>query len=570
MIIRRFTSAFGFAVASAGIFTRQGECFSPAGSKPKRSFLHQLDRVLSKFQNPEEQLKDYLYLNGNYAPVSTELVNAPVEVVEGALPPELDGLFARNGPNPVKDRLSRKYHWFDGHAMVHNLRVRDGRAYYTNQFVPSARYRVEKEMDEDFFPGLGEYSGVLGLIKILFHPTMVREKVSDLKTVAPPNTNFFLFRDRFYALNEASVPLELRVLEDGRLEPVGYELFGGALDYPMSAHPKIDSRNGDLLFHGYAVEADLVKEHGTMKVGRLSACTGEVESFFNPLGEDYVTFAHNMMHTDNYMIVYDCNVHFDAAGMFDGGPFFRTKDGYNLRFGLVPKNATGPDEVVWVDTGNPGAVVHPLNSWEEPDGTIVIWTPFCRNLLIDLESEDINEFLMVEFRIDPATGRVTRETIDNSLNVEFSDIPSTGGSFERFGYTAIQDLSTAGEGSFSGFCVWDMAERELRKAVYYREGDEGGEPIAIKADDGSVYVGVHVHNKNEDQSYFLLFDGESEETDCLIARLKLPQRVPFGFHGVWVSGKDLRSHFAHHEGSSRGERAAYQGVREAPNTAFLS
>lgn len=538
---------------AAGLGPQPAACFSPSKSnnERKRSFLHRFDRLLSTLQKPEEQLKDYTYLSGNYAPVATEIVDAPVEVVSGALPADLDGLFARNGPNPVAERLSRRYHWFDGHGMIHNLVFKDGEAFYTNQFVPSARYRVEEELGEDFFPGLGEYTGIWGLVKILFHSTMVREKVHDLKTVAPPNTGLLMFRNRFYALNEGNVPFEVRVKENGKLEPIGYESFGGALDYPMSAHPKID-QNGDLLFHGYAVEADLVKEHGTMKVGRFSLESGEVESYFNPFGEDYVTFAHNMLHTENYMIVYDCNVHFDAAGMFDGGSFFRTKDGYNLRFGLVPKTIDGaassaPDDVVWVDTGEPGAVVHPLNSWEEPDGTVVIWTPLCKNLVIDLESQDLNEFVMVEFRIDPGTGRVTRETIDDSVNVEFSDIPAMG-RFTRFGYTAIQDSSTVGEGSFSGFCVWDMTKRKLHKAVYYNEGEEGGEPIAIETDKGNVYVGVHVHNMNEDKSYFLLFDGESTD---LIARLMMPQRVPFGFHGLWVPGGDLRAHFAHHDGKEK-------------------
>ncbi len=42
---------------------------------------------------------------------------------------------------------------------------------------------------------------------------------------------------------------------DGRLEYVGYETFGGVLDYPVSAHPIRDGN--DLLFHSYSVDEEV-------------------------------------------------------------------------------------------------------------------------------------------------------------------------------------------------------------------------------------------------------------------------------------------------------------------------
>jgi carotenoid cleavage dioxygenase-like enzyme len=85
---------------------------------------------------------------------------------------------------------------------------------------------------------------------------------------------------------------------------------------------------------------------------------------------------------------------------------------------------------------------------------------------VDLESDEINKFHMVEFRLFPQTGEVTKELIDDSVNVEFCVAPKMG-SFVRYGYTAIQDPSTPGEGSFAGFCVWDMLERKLHSKVLY-------------------------------------------------------------------------------------------------------
>lgn len=39
-----------------------------------------------------------------------------------------------------------------------------------------------------------------------------------------------------------------------------------------------------------------------------------------------------------------------------------------------------------------------------------------------------------------------------------------------------------------------------------------------------------------------IFDGENGE---LITRLKMPHRVPFGFHGLWVTGEELGGHYSY-------------------------
>ena len=57
------------------------------------------------------------------------------------------------------------------------------------------------------------------------------------------------------------------------------------------------------------------------------------------------------------------------------------------------------------------------------------------------------------------------------------------------------------------------------------------------------YVGVYTFHLLEEQTYFLIFDGENGE---LITRLKMPHRVPFGFHGIWVTGEELCGHHSYH------------------------
>ena len=68
---------------------------------------------------------------GNYAPVADELTEYALPV-EGAIPPELDGWYLRNGPNPREATA----HWFTGDGMIHGVRVEDGQAkWYRNRWV---------------------------------------------------------------------------------------------------------------------------------------------------------------------------------------------------------------------------------------------------------------------------------------------------------------------------------------------------------------------------------------------------------------------------------------------------
>ena len=59
------------------------------------------------------------FLQGNFAPVQEETTVDNLKVI-GTLPPEMDGMFVRNGPNPQFPPLGN-YHWFFGDGMLHGV-----------------------------------------------------------------------------------------------------------------------------------------------------------------------------------------------------------------------------------------------------------------------------------------------------------------------------------------------------------------------------------------------------------------------------------------------------------------
>jgi len=66
---------------------------------------------------------------------------------------------------------------------------------------------------------------------------------------------------------------------------------------------------------------------------------------------------------------------------------------------------------------------------------------------------------------------------------------------------------------------------------------EGAEPIFIPAEnqksEDEGYLMLYVFNKESNKSDLVIFDAQSIQSGPR-ATVKLPQRVPFGFHGSWV------------------------------------
>ena len=135
---------------------------------------------------------------GNYAPVPDELTeyNLPVE---GVIPPEIDGWYLRNGPNPRKPVA----HWFAGDGMIHGVRIEGGTAkWYRNRWV-----RTDSFIDP--FP--------------LYNDDGTRNL-----RAAVANTHIVNHAGKTLALVESSLPYEIT----NDLETVGCYDFGGKLIVP--------------------------------------------------------------------------------------------------------------------------------------------------------------------------------------------------------------------------------------------------------------------------------------------------------------------------------------------------
>lgn len=94
-----------------------------------------------------------------------------------------------------------------------------------------------------------------------------------------------------------------------------------------------------------------------------------------------------------------------------------------------------------------------------------------------------------------------------------------------------------------------LSEVDRRECIVasrmFGPGCFGGEPFFVarepdnpEADEDDGYVISYVHNENTGESRFVVMDAKSPTLE-IVAAVKLPRRVPYGFHGLFVKESDI-------------------------------
>ena len=85
------------------------------------------------------------YLKGNYAPISKEY---SYEIKDVQAPKDITGFYLRNGPNTKVLTPSNRVHLFDGDGMVHGMKIKNGKLFYSNRFNQTNRLLEEEQKGE--------------------------------------------------------------------------------------------------------------------------------------------------------------------------------------------------------------------------------------------------------------------------------------------------------------------------------------------------------------------------------------------------------------------------------------
>ena len=458
-----------------------------------------LQPVLTGATTVDAQTVFPIFRTGNYAPVHDELTAFDLPV-QGSIPAELNGWYLRNGPNPRAGAA----HWCVGDGMVHGIRLENGRAaWYRNRWVRTESF-------DRPFPVYNE----------LYNADGTRNLHSSIA-----NTHVVRHAGKTLALMEFSLPYEI----SNDLETLGVYDFGGKLMDSMTAHPKICPTTGELHFFGSGnILEPHVNYHRADANGRLT--------INRPIDVPALTLMHDFALTAEHVVFMDLPLLFNlslALTQQDERDLpYRWHDQYPARLGVLRRDDPY-GQLRWFDI-DPCFVFHIANACDVTsagENSIVLEVIRYPEMWRDSSEFGIDAALW-RWKIDLDTGMVAESQLDDR-GVEFPRVD------DRLAGAAARYSVAVGSGALVRY------DLQRDTASEHRFGGRGGHgapgapgeavfaPAGGQSDELAGWYLTYVYDPVTDGSDLVVIDASDFEGDP-VARIRLPRRVPHGFHGNWI------------------------------------
>lgn len=440
------------------------------------------------------------YVSGNFAPLMNEVTAFDLKVT-GKIPETLNGRFLRIGPNPVDEPHPLwlvGHHWFAGAGMAHGLRLRDGKAeWFRSRFVVDRHTAKVRRIKQIPGPGDGERDGNV-------------------------NTNLTMVAGKLCAVVEAgSIPVEL----DYELESVRRTDFNGTLEAGFTGHPKFDPVTGEQ--HALAYEPFQPVRY--ISVGRDGRATTKAR-----IDLPHIPLIHDMAFTRSFIVVPDFPVTFQPQDSHTQFPWL-WDERRPSRIGLLPRDGD-VSRLQWFEAPRCFAF-HFANAYDDGERTIIDLMKHPSMFRTDQNGPNEGAPILVRWTLNRTTGSLTETVLDDRGN-EFPRLNGRhGGQAYRYLYCSYWGDKVA----FGPAMKHDL-ERGTTEIHDYGRRRMTAEPVFVRKPDAGAedegWILSYVYDSDRNLSDVVILDAQDFAGEPL-ATIRLPVRVPYGFHGGWAPDANL-------------------------------
>jgi carotenoid cleavage dioxygenase-like enzyme len=460
---------------------------------------------------------------------SPRLFRAEVEIrnceVEGKIPSDLSGAFYRVGPD-AQFPLRQGNIPFDGEGHVGMFRIKNGRVDYKTRFVRNQRWEAQDKAGKLLFP-------------MYRNPSLDDPSVKGLSR-STANTHIINHKNMLLCLKEDSPPSAIDLLTLDMVDPV-YKFDGQLNSQSFTAHPKVDSKTGNMVAFGYESEgfgSDIVTAFEVTPQGK--------KVWEAKVKVPYVGMLHDFAVTDNYVVIYVIPMVMDKEQMAKGGIHWAWDAKGDTYFGAFRRDGNGSD-IRWIK-GPHRSATHVMGAWDDKG-----------KIFVDVEMSLSNPFPFMPMQgglsWDPAKGssHITR------LSANFNDkspkdygieqlapwvgaLPRQDDRYNtqpyRYGFLGSSNIN-APQGQRGNAC-YVRFDHSTGKQDYWDAGVGAGlaeccfAPKSKDAAEGEGYLMGVVTRQNEGGRTDLVILDAQHLSDGPVATVKLPVRNPGQVHGWWV------------------------------------
>ena len=464
------------------------------------------------------------HLTGAFAPIFDELKLEDLPV-EGAIPSDLNGVYLRNGPNPHFEPKGT-HHYFDGEGMLHAGEFRAGKFTYRNRWVRTEGWLRNTEAGEEL------YWGVMNSVKD--SPDRPMNDVANTDVIGHGGRAVLS-----WYLSGTPYLVDPITLDTLRAAPEYVSGPGNG----MSAHCKVDEHTGDLLFFDYFTQ----QPH--MSYGVVSA-NGELTHHV-PIELPGDRLMHDMGITENYSILHDVPVYHDEEALQAGRHKIIFDASLPIRFGVIPRFGAS-DSIRWFEFSS-CFLYHVVNCWEEGDEIVMVACRYMPARKADGSIDEERTAKMIgglemdarlwRYRMNLKTGQTQEECLNEEHNVEFPTYNSLDtGRYTQWAYLVDHDpkmLRWTGIRKFNTDTGESVGEwSDSHDHCWYSEPWFAPADNPVSEDHG--YVVTFCWNDQAQSQELQVFDA-LQISDGPVARVKLPRRIPPGFHACWMKSSQVEN-----------------------------